>query len=194
MKTLPIITDLNVPRNVIPRFLPRRVGCTMNALNLHRSVERLGQRIIETYASAADRLTYPEPFQDRRELSGSIVAPAVGVKHRAGRETEITGSHLDGLGNQRGLIVVSHGPAGYLTRGKVNYRSEIEPSFPGRDVSDITNHFLARGSRAEITVHQVGDRHGGGWQATRPSSRIRARTSSSPAATPQRASCEAIRR
>src|SRR6266581_5003311 len=105
MKTLPIITDLDVPRNVVPCFLPRRVDGAVNALDLHRGVERLGQRIVETYASAADGLTYPQPFQHRRELSGSIVTAAVGVKHRARRKAEITGGHLDGLSDQRGPVI-----------------------------------------------------------------------------------------
>jgi Interferon-induced transmembrane protein len=43
MKTLPIITDLYVPCNVIPRFLPGRVGSTVDALDFHRRVERLSE-------------------------------------------------------------------------------------------------------------------------------------------------------
>ena len=40
----------------------------------------------------------------------------------------------------------------------------------------------------------VHGRHGRGWQATRPSSRISLRTSSGPATVPCRASCAAMRR
>ena len=40
----------------------------------------------------------------------------------------------------------------------------------------------------------VDGRHGTGWQATSPSPRIRARTSSAPARTPQRASWRQMRR
>ena len=56
--------------------------------------------------------------------------------------------------------------------------------------SDVTDHFLAGRVSSEIPVHQVGhvvllavalgeaDRHGRGWHASRPSSRMTDRTSS----------------
>src|SRR5260370_18023269 len=58
MKTLPIITDLDVPSNVIPRLIPSRVDCTVNELELHRSVELHDLSIIDTYTSVPNRLTH----------------------------------------------------------------------------------------------------------------------------------------
>src|SRR5258707_8935129 len=39
VETLPIITDLNVPRNILPSDFPRRVRGPVDALDLHRGVE-----------------------------------------------------------------------------------------------------------------------------------------------------------
>jgi hypothetical protein len=47
METLSIITDLYVPRNIIPCFLPGLVGSTVDALDFHSRVERLGESIVE---------------------------------------------------------------------------------------------------------------------------------------------------
>jgi hypothetical protein len=54
METLSIITDLYVSRNVIPCFLPGRVGSTVDALDFHGGVERLSKSIVEADPGAPD--------------------------------------------------------------------------------------------------------------------------------------------
>jgi hypothetical protein len=80
------------------------------------------------------------------------------------------------------------------------------PALPGRNVGDIADHLptgasavKSRPSRSGIsygtspaTVRLC--RHGRGWQGSRPSSRINARTSSSPQATPEPARSACTRR
>src|SRR5258708_23214073 len=39
VETLPIVADLNVPLNILPRHFPRRVCGPVDALDLHRGVE-----------------------------------------------------------------------------------------------------------------------------------------------------------
>ena len=63
MKTSPIIAKLDPPRNVLARFLPRRVDGPVDELDLQRAVERFGESVIEAYPGPADRLPYPELFQ-----------------------------------------------------------------------------------------------------------------------------------
>jgi hypothetical protein len=43
VETHPIITKLDVPRNIRLRFLSRRVNRPVNALDLHRRIERFSQ-------------------------------------------------------------------------------------------------------------------------------------------------------
>src|SRR5215471_14430578 len=54
METFPIVADLDVPRNVLARTFPRRVGGPVDALDLHRGVERFRQRVVVAYSSAPD--------------------------------------------------------------------------------------------------------------------------------------------
>ena len=72
MKTHPIIAELDVPRNILLRLLPRRVNSPVNALDLNRSIERFGQGVIEADPGTPYGLPDPEAFQDRGELRRSI--------------------------------------------------------------------------------------------------------------------------
>jgi len=75
METCPIIAELDVPRNIFLRLLPRRVNRPVYALDLHRGIERLGQGVIEADPGPPDRLPDPEALQDRGELRRGIIAP-----------------------------------------------------------------------------------------------------------------------
>ena len=60
--------------------------------------------------------------------------------------------------------------------------------------SELKSRFTRSGIGPACPWTVVAARQGRGWQGTRPSSRISLRTSSGPAAMPERASCAAIRR
>src|ERR1022692_4755019 len=205
METSPIVPEFYIPRNILLSLLSRRVRRAVNPLHFHCRVKRFRKRIIETRPRPADRLPDAEPLQYPGELRGRVVTSPVRMKNSISRKIKIPGGHLNRRGNQRRPVIIIHRPAGQLPRRAVDDRREVNPPLPRRDVRDITDHLRARGARGEVTVHQVrdrpdspctvvADRHGLGWQATRPSSRISRRTSSSPAATPLRASCAAMRR
>src|SRR5258708_9294955 len=61
VETLPIVADLYVPRNILPRHFPRRVRGPVDALDLHRSVERFSQRILIAYPNPPDGPSDPPP-------------------------------------------------------------------------------------------------------------------------------------
>src|SRR5712691_6714002 len=77
---------------------------------------------------AADGLADPQPAQDAGELGRSVIASAVGVKHRAGRETEIPRRHPYRCRDQRRPVIVIHRPAGYFPGRAVDHRRENKPS------------------------------------------------------------------
>src|SRR2546423_2809675 len=54
MKTFPIVADLDVPCNVLPRHFSRWVGSPVDPLDLHRGIERFRQRIVVTYPCTPD--------------------------------------------------------------------------------------------------------------------------------------------
>src|ERR1039458_9668233 len=91
----------------------------------------------------ADGLPYANPVQDRDELSGRVIAAAVAVKDSTGRETEVTGGHLNRRSDQRCLVIIIHRPPDYLACRAVDHGGEVQPSFPRRDIGDVADHFLA---------------------------------------------------
>src|SRR6266446_1350470 len=147
-------------------MLASRILGPVDALVLQRGEERLGHRIIVAYPGTADGLPEIKFLQRLRELPGRVVAAAVRMENSILGKGIIAGSHLDGLLDERGLVVIVRRPADHFFRMAVDDRRQVKPALPCRKAGDVTDHFLAgRGSR--------------------PSSRITDRTSSGPADTPQ---------
>jgi hypothetical protein len=59
------------------------------------------------------------------------MAAAVGVKYRAWFDTEVARSHADRIHDERGLVVVIHGPPDHGFGVAVYGGGEIHPPFPG---------------------------------------------------------------
>src|SRR6266566_6572337 len=95
METSPIVAQLDIPRNILERLLPRRVSRPVDALNFQRGIERFGQAVVETYPGPANGLADPEPSQGGRELARSVVAAAVGMKDSISGKIEVAGRHAD---------------------------------------------------------------------------------------------------
>jgi hypothetical protein len=130
METCPIIPELDVPRNIILRFPPRRVSRPVNALDFHRRVKRFGEGVVKADPGPARRLPDPQVIQDGGELRRRMIASPVRVEDSAGREISMPGSHLDRRCDQRRLVIIIHCPADDLARRAVNDRGEVQPSFP----------------------------------------------------------------
>src|SRR5271157_2518916 len=160
METSPIIAELDPLRNIIVRLLAGRVNGPVHQLHLQRSVHRFGQRIVEADAGAAHGLPDSQAFQGAGELGRGIITSAVRMEYRPFRQIRVPGRHRDSNGDERGLVVIVHRPPDYHAGRAVNDQGEVKPPFPGRDIRDVTDHFLAGLSRGEITVYQIGDRPG----------------------------------
>src|SRR3974390_1461267 len=114
METSPIIAELDPPRNVFSCFLARRVGGPVHQLDFQRAVHGFGEGVVVAYPGASDRLAYLQPVQLLRELARGVVASAVAVEYRSVRQIEVPGGHLDGVFDERRLVVVVHPPPHYL--------------------------------------------------------------------------------
>src|ERR1035441_9942581 len=82
------------------------------------------------------------------------------MKYGSFREAEIAGGHLDRIDDERRLVVVIHRPADNFPGRAVDHGCEIDPAFPGRNVSNIADHLLTRLLGGEVTVDEVRDRPG----------------------------------
>src|SRR5258708_36130354 len=81
VETLPIVTDLYVPRNILPSDFPRRVRGPVDALDLHRGVECFGQRVVVAYPGAPDCLADSQPFEPASALCREIVTRSVRMEY-----------------------------------------------------------------------------------------------------------------
>ena len=96
------------------------------------------------------------PLQCRRELAGCVIAAAIGMKDGIPGELIIVGGHLDGLLDERGLVVIVRGPPDHRLCMAVDDGGQEKPALPGRDVRNITDHFRARRPGGEIPAHEIG--------------------------------------
>src|ERR1039457_4195862 len=152
-----IVPEFNVPHNVPARVLTGRILGTVNALVLQSGEERLRHRIIVTYPGAPDGMPEAIFLQRAGELLRRVIAAAVGVENSMPGEREIAGSHLDGLLDERRLVVIARSPADYFFCMAVDDRRQVKPALPRRDVRNIADHFHAGRVSSEIAVHQIRD-------------------------------------
>src|SRR5215467_8938831 len=160
VETFPIVADLDVPGNILLRFLPRRVDGTVDPLDLHRRIERLGESIVEAYAGPANGLPDAQALKNGGELGRGVVAAPVRMKNSTLGEIKVACRHLDCRSDERRLVIVIHRPPGHLPGGAVNHRGEIYPALPRRNIGNIADHLLARRGSGKVPVHQIGDRPG----------------------------------
>src|SRR6266480_1807138 len=73
METHPIVPELDVPGNILLRFLPCRVDGTVDPLDLHCRIERLGESIVETYPCPANRLPDAQTLKNGSELGRGVI-------------------------------------------------------------------------------------------------------------------------
>src|SRR6266487_3689714 len=205
VKALPIVAQLDVTRDVFPCFPACRVDRPVNPLDFKCAVEGLGERIIVADSGSADRLPYPERFQLAGELGRGIIASAVAVEYGSFRQLKVPGCHLDRTCDEGGLVIAVHRPADDHAGSAVDDGRQVEPSLPGEYVGVMSPTIFSPGFSAvksrptrsgigPAAAWTVSDRRRRTWQGTRPSSRMSARTSSSPHCTPHRSSWACTRR
>src|SRR5689334_6521259 len=178
-------------------MLAGRILGAVDALVLQGGEERLGHRVIIADSGTPGGMPDAVFLQRFRELLGRVVTAAIGVEDRLLGKRVTAGGHLDGLLDERCLVVIVRGPANHFFRMAVDNRGQIEPALPCRNVGDVAHHFPAGAPAVKSRFSRSGmscswpspsvrlNRHGFGWQAPRPSSRMTERTSCGPAGTPQ---------
>src|SRR5689334_15726771 len=122
--TLRIVPEFDVPHNVTARMLTGRILGAVDTLVLKRGEERLGHRIIVADPGAADGLPEVMHLQRPGELTGRVVAAAVRMENGTLSERVIAGSHLDGLLDERSLVIIARGPADHRLRVAVDNRRQ----------------------------------------------------------------------
>ena len=74
METGLIVPELDVPGNILLRFLPRRIDGAVHPLDLYCRIERFGEGIVETYPCPANGLPDAQALKNSGELGRGVVA------------------------------------------------------------------------------------------------------------------------
>src|SRR5260370_39230194 len=110
VKTLPIVTQFDVARNITHGLFAGRIDCAVHELFLEGREERLRCRVVIAYAGSPERLTEPEFIKQFRVVAGRIVASAVRMRNTILSERMVLRGHLHSAGNQRGAEMAGHRP------------------------------------------------------------------------------------
>jgi hypothetical protein len=130
-----------VPGDVLhdraPGVDPGRPGAGVDQLALERGEERLRQGVVPALARPADRQCVLALLREGGVGGGGLLAAAVGVEDHA--RLGIAGRDRvgQGAGDQLGAQVIGQGERDDAAGGDVDHSREVEPSLPGRDVSDV---------------------------------------------------------
>src|SRR5262249_48087986 len=108
MQTFAIVPEFDVLPNILPRNLTREVTHPRDTFVLQGAKERLGPGTVEGGPRRPRRLPESEAPEDVGILGGHVVAAPIRVEYRSLHKLSVPGRVADGLGYQRGLIVVIH--------------------------------------------------------------------------------------
>src|ERR1017187_8097886 len=157
VKTLPIVTQFDVARNITHGLFAGRIDCAVHELFLEGGEERLGRRVVVAYSGSPERLTEPELIEQFRIVAGRIVASAVRMCDAILSEGMVLRSHLHRVGYQRGAEMAGHRPPDDFFAEAVDDGGEIDFSLPGLDLGDIADELEVGGGGGEVPLDPVGD-------------------------------------
>ena len=142
MKTLTIVEDLDVLKEIRFRLPSRTVASMMNQILLERSKEAFHRGVVVDIARTAHAGQRFMGGQKMLVASAGILAAAVGMVKQTGQRLAVRNGHFEGLGGQGVRQERFHGPANYQPRIQVQNGRQIQPTFSSIDVSDISYPFL----------------------------------------------------
>lgn len=83
MHPLPVVVELDVLEDILPRFVPRPVRPSRHQLPLQGLEEGLGERVVPRVAGPRHRLGYPVGLQAALERAGRVLDALVVMEHEA---------------------------------------------------------------------------------------------------------------
>src|ERR687893_277419 len=150
-----IVEALDVLEDRTPRYVPSRPRVAVDQLPLERGNEALGHRVVVGIGHRSHRgqkTLFPEPAP---ELQGGVLAAPIGVVNQPSRWPASVDGHVHGIEDQFRPKVVRHGPSYDSAGVSVEHEREVEPAFPGSEVSDVRHPQAIRSLRAEVAFHQI---------------------------------------
>jgi len=205
VKPTRIVEPLDVSDNSTTGMVSGSEHGAMDEFILERAEKRLRHGVVPADPGTSDRGPQVVPVEKGAEFVRGVLTAAVGMENAPSADPAGGERHRQRVNDQARLHIFGQRPADDFLAVAVDDRGQIEPTLPGRNVGDIANEFGAGRGGGEVTPDQIRGggaagsatvvrRQGLGWQATSPSRRISALTSSGETGTPRRASAAWTRR
>src|SRR5215218_5094566 len=153
-----VVEALDVLEDRTSRYVPSRQRVAVDQLPLERANEALGHRVVVGIGHRSYRgqkALFPEPVPEL-QLHGGVLAAPIGVVNQPRRWPASVDGHVHGIENQFRPKVVRHGPSyDSPSRVSVEHKREVEPAFPGSDVSDVRDPQAIQSLRGEVAFHKI---------------------------------------
>jgi hypothetical protein len=124
---------------------------------LQGSEEALAEGVVETISDRAHRRTDAGISTALAKRQGSVLAALIGVMDDIFRVT-LLDRHLQGVHYQGSLELRGHRPTDNFAAPGIHDHSQIQPTCPGRDVSNICDPQTVGSLGSEIPLDQIGSR------------------------------------
>jgi len=136
MPPFPVVEALNVLKYSQPGFLSGGKLVVVYHFCFHRLKEALGYCVVPAIALTAHTLQHRFPLQLLTEGTASILHTPVRVKQKGVEQWPVFNGHLKGSHRSCDRL---HGltqcPTDYFPVSQIQYHRQVQPAFPGPDVS-----------------------------------------------------------
>lgn len=132
-------------------------GCAIEQFTFQGGKETLAEGIIETIADRAHRRTDAGVSTALAKRQGSVLAALIGVMNDIFWVT-LLDRHLQGIHHQGSLEMSGHCPTDDFAAPGIHDNSQVQPTRPGRDVSNVCDPQTVGRLGAEIPLDQIGRR------------------------------------
>ncbi|STD61501.1 Protein of uncharacterised function (DUF2699) [Corynebacterium striatum] len=139
MTTASVVEDLDVVRD--------RESCSgaggehllVIHLVLQAREERFSGGVVPAHPSAVHRLAKPMRLAVAGERSSTVLGSVAGVEDLPGQGAAVDARHLEGVADEAGAHMPGDLPVDHHACGQIDHGGEVEPSFTGAQVGDVTD-------------------------------------------------------
>jgi hypothetical protein len=156
MKPLTIVISFDVSEQIVPGSLLVRVASLMHEFGFDRAKAAFHRGIVPTISLPAHGLDHPGCIEDLAVIGSGVLAAAIGMMDQAWRRLLPLDGHGQCRDRQIRPHVVTHRPADDLPCEKIEHDSQIEPSFLGWDIGDVSEPDSIRPLGDEFLGEPVG--------------------------------------
>lgn len=147
-------------KDVRPCLGQSQVTATMDAFALDHAEEALGGGIVGAVADLAHAAEDVVIGKEALILTAGKLRAAIRMQHQQLSIRSLPAGHQHRLDHQVTVLDAGHRPAHDLVIEQIEHRAQIQPTFGGMDVGDVSDPLGVRFQRREVAVQMIPDMTG----------------------------------